>query len=86
MFRPASPFNVSTAKAIYQAGLVAIRAGQTSIDLTDLVQADSSAVAALVGWQRAALRQGSALVFTNLSANLLSLAALYGVAELLSRH
>ncbi|RJG02322.1 STAS domain-containing protein [Noviherbaspirillum sedimenti] len=86
MFRPTSPLNVDTAKAIYQAGLAAICAGQTSIDLTDLVQADSSAVAALVGWQRAALRQGSALVFTNLSPNLRSLAALYGVAELLPHH
>jgi len=83
MFRPASPFNASTARAIYQAGLAAISAGQTSIDLADLGQADSTAVAALVGWRRAALSQGSALVFTNSPANLRSLAALYDVAELL---
>lgn len=83
MFQPVSPFNASTANAIYQAGLAAIRAGQTSIDLAALDLADSSAVAVLVGWQRAALRQGRAITFTNAPANLRSLAALYGVAELL---
>ncbi len=83
MFRPASPFNASTAKAIYQAGLAAIRAGQASIDLADLTTADSAAIAALIGWRRAAMQQGRALALINLPAGLQSLAALYGVAELL---
>jgi phospholipid transport system transporter-binding protein len=83
MFRPASPFNAATAKPLYEAGLEAIRAGQTSIDLADLTNADSTAIAALIGWRRAALRQGSALAFANVPANLHSLATLYGVAELL---
>lgn len=83
MFRPVSPFNASTAKSLYEAGLAAIRAGQTSIDLADLAVADSTAIAALVGWRRAALRQGGTLAFTNVPVNLHSLATLYGVAELL---
>lgn len=83
MFRPASPFNAVSAKPLYEAGLAAIRAGQTTIDLADLATADSVAIAALIGWQRAAIRQGSTLAFTNVPANLQSLAQLYGVAELL---
>lgn len=83
MFRPTSPFNASTAKALYQAGLAAIRAGQASVDLGDLDKADSSAVAALVGWRRAAGRQGKSLVFVNIPDNLRSLATLYGLAGLL---
>lgn len=83
MFRPTSPFNASTAKSLYAAGLAAIRAGQTSVDLAGLDQADSSAVAALVGWRRAAAHEGRALTLTNMPANLLSLATLYGVADLL---
>ena len=83
MFRPTTPFNASTAKSLYAAGLAAIRAGQTSIDLGDLDKADSSAVAALIGWRRAAGHQGSALAFINAPANLRSLATLYGVADLL---
>lgn len=83
MFRPTSPFNAGTAKSLYQAGLAAIRAGQTSVDLADLDRADSSAVAALVGWRRAAGRQGSPLVFVNMPDNLRSLAILYGLADLL---
>ncbi|QAU35833.1 STAS domain-containing protein [Janthinobacterium sp. 17J80-10] len=83
MFRPTSPFNAGTAKSLYAAGLAAIRAGQTSVDLAGLDLADSSAVAALIGWQRAAGRQGSTLTFTNMPANLHSLVTLYGVADLL---
>lgn len=83
MFRPASPFNAATAKPLYEAGLAAIRAGQTTIDLADLTTGDSVAIAALIGWQRAAIRQGSTLAFANVPANMQSLARLYGVAELL---
>lgn len=72
-----------TAKSLYDAGLAAVLAGQASIDLAELTAADSTAIAALIGWRRAALQKGRALTFTNVPANLRSLAALYGVAELL---
>lgn len=83
MFRPASYLTAATVKSAYEAGLAAIRAGQTEFDLGDITAADSSAVAALLAWKRAALQQGSPLAFRNLPANLHSLADLYGVAELL---
>ncbi len=83
MFRPVTPFVAGTAGAIYRAGLEAIRSGQTVIDLGDVEAADSSAVAVLVGWRRAAQQRGVTLAFINLPATLLSLVSLYGVNGLL---
>lgn len=85
MFRPATILTTATIQPICAAGLAAIRAGQSTIDLSDVNTVDSSAVAALIAWRRAALQQGKVLSFTNLPANLRSLASLYGVADLL-RH
>jgi phospholipid transport system transporter-binding protein len=44
---------------------------------------DSSAVALLLEWRRQAVRLGKKLEFVNLPANLLALATLYGVEELI---
>ena len=60
-------------------GAAAIDAGQTVFDLAGVAAADSSAVAVLLEWQRAAGRSGRTLVFTNLPASLKSLMVLYGV-------
>lgn len=83
MFRPANALTADTVKGLYAAGLAAIAAGQTSMDLGDVTAVDSTAVAALVGWQRAALQKGVKLDFFNLPDSLQSLTALYGVASLL---
>jgi phospholipid transport system transporter-binding protein len=72
-----------TSTAAYQAGLAAIAAGQTEIDLAAVPMVDSSAVAAMVAWRRAALERGTNLRFLNTPAPLQSLVQLYGVAELL---
>ena len=52
------------------------------IDFSAVTTVDSSAVALLLEWRRMALARGKTLVFANLPANLLALAKLYGVAEL----
>jgi phospholipid transport system transporter-binding protein len=44
---------------------------------------DSSAVALLLEWRRRALAKGKQLAFVNLPANLLALAELYGVTDLI---
>ena len=54
-----------------------------TIDFSGITGVDSSAVALLLEWRRQALRRGKTLVFVNLPANLLALAALYGVADLI---
>lgn len=83
MFRPTLTLTVNNAKTALDAGLSAIEAGQTEIDLAQLTAVDSAAVATLIAWRRAALDRGTSLTFRNASANLHSLAELYGVADLL---
>ena len=54
-----------------------------TIDFAGITGVDSSAVALLLEWRRQAQRLGKALAFVNLPANLLALARLYGVEELI---
>jgi len=54
-----------------------------TIDFAAITAVDSSAVALLLEWRRVAQRRGKTLVFVNLPANLLALAKLYGVTELI---
>jgi phospholipid transport system transporter-binding protein len=75
--------NVQTAKAVLGQGIAAIKAGQTVIDLAAVKVADSSAVAVLLAWKRAARSAGTALSYANVPAGLQSLAALYGVDDFL---
>ena len=70
---------VQNAKAALDQGLAAIKAGQSVFDLGTVQVADSSAVAVLLAWKRAARKAGAALSYVNLPASLQSLAALYGV-------
>lgn len=84
MFQTPDFLNVSNAKASLDAGLQAIASGQTDIDLTGVTSLDSSAVAVLLAWQRAALAKGTALRFHHVPRNLQSLIDLYGVDALLA--
>lgn len=84
MFRPERTLTVDHAQAVLDAGLRAIAQGQTEIDLAGLTSIDSTAVAVLLAWQRAARKLGKPLVFHHPPANLQSLANLYGVSALLS--
>ena len=74
---------VQNAKAALDQGLAAIKAGQSVFDLGTVQVADSSAVAVLLAWKRAARKAGAALAYVNLPASLQSLAALYGVDAVL---
>ncbi|HJV82496.1 STAS domain-containing protein [Noviherbaspirillum sp.] len=85
MYHPALTLTIHNAQTVLEAGLRAIADGQTQFDLGDLTVVDSAAVATLLAWQRAAQDGGRTVVFSNLPASLQSLAALYGVTELLHR-
>ena len=52
------------------------------IDFAAVTGVDSAAVALLLEWRRMAQARGKTLVFENLPPNLLALASLYGVADL----
>jgi phospholipid transport system transporter-binding protein len=53
------------------------------IDFSGITDIDSSAVALLLEWRREALARKKTLEFVNLPPNLLALAQLYGVADLI---
>lgn len=55
------------------------------IDLAGVTDVDSSAVSLLLEWRRTVERDGRGIAFVNLPDNLMSLARLYGVTELLVR-
>ena len=82
-----SPTVLTFAEAadVLQAGLQAIAAGETEIDLQQLQRFDSTAVAALLAWQRQAAAQRVPLRVAHLPPGLESLAKVYGVAALI-RH
>ena len=76
-----------SAKGALSAGLARIAAGATAVDCASLAQFDSSALAVLIAWQRAARARGITLDVLNLPPKLASLAHAYGVDSLLGeRH
>ena len=83
MFTAPSSLTVSNATSVLQQGLQAIAAGQTAMDFSSLTVVDSSAVATLLAWRRAAVQRSASLEFQQVPVNLLSLVTLYGVAHLL---
>ncbi len=54
-----------------------------TIDFSGITSVDSSAVALLLEWRRESQRLGKALRFVNLPPNLVALATLYGVVDLI---
>jgi phospholipid transport system transporter-binding protein len=57
-----------------------------TIDFAKVTEVDSSAVALLLEWRRESQRRGKPLAFVNLPANLMALAELYGVDDLIQPH
>ena len=74
---------LATVAADLGAGMVAIAEGARSVDLAEVGELDSSALALLLALAREAQRLGRELAFSNLPQGLTSIARLYGVAELL---
>ncbi len=64
-------------------GSAAIAQGVRSVDLGEVGELDSSALALLLAWLREAKRHSRSLAFSNLPQGLTTIARLYGVADLL---
>jgi phospholipid transport system transporter-binding protein len=75
--------NMDTVPSLFQMGLQRLAGEDLSVDFSQVESVDSAAISMLLGWERAAQRQGRALRVTGLSEDLLSLARLYGVEKLL---
>jgi phospholipid transport system transporter-binding protein len=74
---------MSNAAVVAELGRAAIERGDVEFDLAAVQRCDSSLVAILLEWQRAASAQGLVLKVTGAPAGVLSLASVYGVEPLL---
>ena len=77
------PLVMANARGLLDAGRAALQAGEQLIDFSEVTEADSSAIAVMLGWLRGAAASQSSLKFAHVPAGVLSLAELYGLTELL---
>jgi len=77
------PITIENVETLLGEGKELLTAAQLTVDLAAVTEVDSSALSLLLEWRREARRNGRAISFLNLPANLKSLAELYGVTELL---
>lgn len=75
---------MDNAAALLAQGVQALAQGRTTFDLSEVTEIDSSGLAVLFGWQRAAQASGKAISIVNPPHNLRSLADVYDVSGLLS--
>ena len=81
----AGALDMNTVPALYDAGLQRLASEDLRVDFSQVVSVDSAAVSMLLGWARAAHRSRHTLQLAGLPEDLLSLARLYGVDELLPK-
>jgi phospholipid transport system transporter-binding protein len=77
------PMVIASAAALKAAGESALSAGAKVIDLANVTDADSAAVAVLLAWVRTAQERSQAIAIVHSPESIRSLATLYGVADLL---
>lgn len=74
---------IATVPALFETGLQHLTSEDLLVDLSQVEAVDSAAISMLLGWTRAAQRSQHNLRVAGMPDDLLSLARLYGVAELL---
>jgi phospholipid transport system transporter-binding protein len=77
-----APMTLATASALLAEGIAACAEGPMVFDLGRVAEVDSSSLAVVFGWQRAARERGGSIRIVNPPQDLLSLADVYGVADL----
>jgi len=77
------PLTMANAPGLLEAGRAALRPGEQIFDFSEVSEADSSALAVMLAWLRAAELSRSTVKFVHIPAVVRSLAELYGVNELL---
>jgi phospholipid transport system transporter-binding protein len=79
---PAGAGRFDGAATLLQAGTAAVNGGESEVDLGAVSDCDSSLLACVLAWRRAAAARGAALTIKNTPQNLSRIARLYGVEEL----
>jgi phospholipid transport system transporter-binding protein len=77
------PVTIDTVQTALAEGLKLFEGPQVRVDLSRVREVDSAAVSLLLEWVRAAARAGWSMRYSHLNHNLKSLAALYGLSDLI---
>jgi phospholipid transport system transporter-binding protein len=77
------PVTLANVTGLLEEARAPLADGVRAVDLGEVTELDSSLLAALLSWLREAKGRGHALSFTRLPQDLVTLAQLYGVAQLL---
>jgi phospholipid transport system transporter-binding protein len=80
----ANDLSLANAAHIAELGIEAIRAGDVSFDLSAVQTCDSSALAVVLAWQREARSRRHSLKVSNVPEDMLTLATVYGVKDVLA--
>ena len=78
-----APLTMSYARSLLEAGRAAMQPGVQVFDFSGVTEADSSAIAVMLGWLRSASISRSTVKFAQIPTGVRSLAELYGVSDLL---
>jgi phospholipid transport system transporter-binding protein len=77
------PLVMANARGLLEAGRSFLQPGEQVFDFSEVTEADSSALAVMLGWLRAAEFSRSTVKFAQIPNGVVSLAELYGVTDLL---
>ena len=77
------PVTFANIKVVLEEGLQHVKDGIRTVDFAEVGELDSSLLAAMLAWLRAARSAKADLVFSNLPDDLVTLARVYGVEPLL---
>ncbi|NDI84701.1 STAS domain-containing protein [Undibacterium crateris] len=86
MFTVGQELTQDNAMQVIAAGKAAILAGESEFDFSGLSRLDSSAVAAMIEWQRQLLTKSQQITCLQVPAGLESLIRLYGLSEQFATH
>lgn len=75
--------NMETVPVLFSQGIAQLTQGDLTVDFSQVENIDSATVSMLLGWKRAAQTHHRQLSVQGLPENLISLATLYGVADLM---
>ena len=75
---------IANAVTLCEEGKQQLNGGDVVIDLAAVTEVDSTALSVLFEWRRAAQQKKTRVSFRNLPDSMKSLAALYGVADLVA--
>ena len=78
------PITMGNVTAVLEESSAKISGTHVVIDLAGVEEVDSAAVSLLLEWRREAAKANRRIEYTNVPANLLTLAELYGVSELIA--